>query len=142
MISKTLKFSLLVVAICSISFVTAQERKEKKKANPEEVFKKLDADANGSLSLEEFKAKRSRKGDTEAADAHFKALDKDANGALSLEEFKTRTKPSKEERLKQRFEKMDANADGSIDFSEYEAFFEKSEKQRKERKPRPRNKKD
>ena len=59
MISKTLKIGLLGIALCSISFVSGQEGKGKKKGSPEELFKKLDTDANGTISLEEFKkAKR------------------------------------------------------------------------------------
>ncbi len=102
MISKTLKIGLFVVALCSISFVNAQERNQKKKGNPEETFKKLDADANGSLSLEEFKTKRMKDESKEAMfDKRFKTLDADANGAISLEEFVSKKAMSKLELLNQ-----------------------------------------
>ena len=42
MISKTLRVSLVMVLLCSISFVNAQERKRGKRQNPEELFKSLD----------------------------------------------------------------------------------------------------
>ena len=47
-------------------------------------FNKLDADKNGSISLEELKAKSKT---PEQADKKFKKLDADKNGSLSLEEW-------------------------------------------------------
>jgi Ca2+-binding EF-hand superfamily protein len=47
-------------------------------------FEKIDADKNGSISLEEYKAK-SKTPDT--ADAKFAKLDTDKNGSVSLEEW-------------------------------------------------------
>lgn len=89
MISKTLKFGLFVVALCSITFINAQERDGKRKPNPERIFKKLDADANGSISLEEFKAKR-LKGENKAEqiEKRFAKMDADENGEVDMAEFK------------------------------------------------------
>ena len=47
-------------------------------------FEKLDADKNGAVTLEEYKA-RSKK--PELADARFAKLDADKNGTVSLEEW-------------------------------------------------------
>ncbi len=47
-------------------------------------FNNLDTDKNGSISLEEYKA-RSKTPDT--ADAKFARLDTDKNGSISFEEF-------------------------------------------------------
>lgn len=141
MISKTLKVSLLIIALGSISFVNAQDEKRKNKHNPEELFKKLDANNDDSLSLEEFKGKRQRKDREEIIGNNFKELDADANGSLSLEEFTSRKKLSKEERIEKHFAKMDANGDGNVNLSEYKAFIEKVKSHRKKRKPR-RHKKD
>jgi Ca2+-binding EF-hand superfamily protein len=49
-------------------------------------FERLDADKNGSISLEEFKAKSKT---PETADKKFARLDTDKNGSLSLEEWTT-----------------------------------------------------
>ncbi len=58
--------------------------KEKKPhVSPEERFKKMDKDGNGSLSIDEF---RGRKSAEEAGEA-FKKLDANGDGSLSLEEF-------------------------------------------------------
>ena len=58
----------------------------KPKLTPEERFKKMDANCDGALSLEEFLGKA--KPDAKAAkEEEFKKLDKDGNGSLSLEEF-------------------------------------------------------
>ena len=60
---------------------------------PEEIFKKLDADSSGSVSLEEFKASPRAKENPEKAEEMFKKIDKDGNGELSLEEFKSHRPP-------------------------------------------------
>jgi len=65
----------------------------KKRPDPEKVFKKLDADSSGSVSLEEFKAGPRAKEDPAKAEEIFKKIDKDGNGELSLEEFKSHRPP-------------------------------------------------
>lgn len=66
-----------------------------KKADPEAQFKKLDANNDGKLSLDEFKklpifekAKEGGKGKRPDAESMFKRLDTDKDGYLSLDEFK------------------------------------------------------
>ena len=92
------------------------------------LFKKLDANANGSLSLEEFKnSPRLKNADEEKINKHFKKLDTNGNGSLTLEEFTSK----KEDSLKKRFESIDTDGNGNIDFSEYKAFAKKTGKRRK-----------
>ena len=67
----------------------------KGRPNPEAIFKKLDADGSGSVSLEEFKAGPRGKENPEKAGEFFKKIDKDGNGELSLEEFKSHRPPHK-----------------------------------------------
>ena len=68
---------------------------DKKKKDPEAVFKKLDKDNDGKLSFDEFKGKRTGK-KAEAAEKRFKKADKDSDKSLNLEEFKaSRTKKKK-----------------------------------------------
>lgn len=67
----------------------------KERPNPEVIFKKLDADGNGSVNLEEFKASARAKENPEKAEEIFKKIDKDGNGELSLEEFKSHRPPHK-----------------------------------------------
>ena len=64
----------------------APDAPAKPKLTPEERFKKMDANGDGALSLEEFlgKAKPEAKA---AKEEDFKKIDKDGNGSLSLEEF-------------------------------------------------------
>lgn len=57
--------------------------------NPEQIFKKLDTSADGSLSLEEFKAGPMGKKDPAKAEEIFKKSDADKDGKVTLEEFKT-----------------------------------------------------
>ncbi|MGL4400536.1 MAG: EF-hand domain-containing protein, partial [Luteolibacter sp.] len=67
----------------------APEKPEKPKApNPEKMFKKLDTDGNGSLSLEEFKASPRGQKDPAKAEEAYKKMDADSKDGVSLEEFK------------------------------------------------------
>ena len=74
--------------------ISAQEKDKKKKRDPEAIFKKLDKDGNGKLTLEEFKGKRTGE-KAEAAEKRFKRLDKDGDGSVTLEEFKAAFKKKK-----------------------------------------------
>ena len=77
-----------VLSIASVSFGADAAKKEgdaKKKADPEAMFKKKDANSDGKVSKEEF-----LKGAKDAAksETQFAAKDKDKDGNLTLEEFK------------------------------------------------------
>ena len=70
---------------------TKPEKPDKPKLSLEELFKKLDTNGDGVLSLEEFRGKH----DAEKAAEAFKKLDKDGNGSLTLEEFSAREEKKK-----------------------------------------------
>jgi hypothetical protein len=59
----------------------------KPKRDPAEVFKKLDTNGDGKISLDEFLAGPAGKKDAEKAKELFKKKDKDGDGFLTLEEF-------------------------------------------------------
>lgn len=84
---KLLMFALVLGLVSPLAAADKPE-KPKQQQDPEAVFKRLDKDGNGSLTLEEFRGKR----DPVKAEAAFKRLDKDGNGVLSLDEFKNRGK--------------------------------------------------
>ena len=65
---------------------------EKKAPDPEKVFARKDADKDGSLTLEEFKAGMKPEGAEKAA-KRFGKLDANGDGKLSLDEFKAGMKP-------------------------------------------------
>jgi Ca2+-binding EF-hand superfamily protein len=79
--------TILAALVVSVSFATAAdaEKKGEKKARatPEEKFKKLDTNADGSVSADEFKAGAK---DAAKADAAFAQKDTDKDGKLSLAE--------------------------------------------------------
>lgn len=61
--------------------------KGKPKASPEERFKMLDKDGNGSISKEEWMAGPLGKKDATKAGEMFTRLDKDSNGSITKEEM-------------------------------------------------------
>ena len=60
---------------------------DKPKRDPAEMFKKLDTNGDGKISLDEFKAGPLGQKDPAKAEEIFKKKDKDGDGFLSLEEF-------------------------------------------------------
>lgn len=87
---KTLKIGTAVLALFAFSFAGAQE---KKKPNPEKMFKSFDANEDGSITLEEFKGKKRKKEvPAERLEKGFARMDADSNGSVTLEEFKKAAK--------------------------------------------------
>lgn len=95
---------LTVACLVGLSVASAQdaEKKEgpkKPKRSLEQIFQKLDKDADGSLTFEEFKGKRTEPEQLEKAEQRFKRLDKDGDKSVSLKEFTERgPKREKKER--------------------------------------------
>lgn len=61
--------------------------------NPEEIFKKLDADADGSVTLDEFKKSPRAQKDEAKAEEIYKKIDTNSDGSVTLEEFKAHRPP-------------------------------------------------
>ena len=76
-----------IAAVAADDPASAKPKRQGKKGNPEEIFKKLDTNGDNAVSLEEFKAGPGGKRNADRVDAMFKRRDKDSNGSLSLEEF-------------------------------------------------------
>lgn len=84
---QTLGVLALATAICYAEEGAAKPEKHKA-PNHEAMFKKLDANSDGSVSLDEFKASPRGKKDPAKAEAAFKKIDANADGNISLDEFK------------------------------------------------------
>jgi Ca2+-binding EF-hand superfamily protein len=56
-----------------------------KAPEPKNLFKKLDSNGDGSISLEEFKASPRCQKKQEKAEKIFKKIDADSSGGISLE---------------------------------------------------------
>lgn len=83
----TLKLGTLAVALSAFSFTMSAQ--EKKAPDFDKMFKRFDADKNGSITLEEFKgAKRKKEVPAERLEKNYAKLDADSNGAVTLEELK------------------------------------------------------
>jgi Ca2+-binding EF-hand superfamily protein len=66
--------------------LTAQDKAQQPKRTPEEQFKRMDANNDGKLTVQEFVGKREGEKAEKAKD-QFKRLDKNNDGAVTLEEF-------------------------------------------------------
>ena len=91
-------FSLLMVSAVVACFAApsfaADKKADKPKPNPEEAFKKMDKNNDGSLTEAEFLGKREGE-KAEAAKKMFAAKDANKDGKLSLEEFTAKVKKPK-----------------------------------------------
>jgi Ca2+-binding EF-hand superfamily protein len=77
----------MFVALCMLGLAySPASAQDKPKGPTEEMFKKLDTNADGKLSEEEFVGKKTGEKADKAKEA-FKKKDKDSDGFLSLEEF-------------------------------------------------------
>lgn len=84
---------MVVVASCLAagSALAAEPGKkggDKPRPSPEDLFKKLDTDKDGKLTLAEFVARAKDDVMKEKLTNQFKAMDKENKGALTLDEFK------------------------------------------------------
>lgn len=90
----------LLTWVCLLGFLAgvvgqaaAEDKKpEKKKRDPEAIFKKLDTDGNGTLSEQEFVGKKKDKAAERAKALYAKLNTKKDDGGLTLDEFKARGK--------------------------------------------------
>lgn len=64
------------------------DKPERKRPDPEKIFKKLDSNADSSVNLDEFKASPRAQKNPAKAEEIFKKIDTDSSGGISLEEFK------------------------------------------------------
>ena len=97
LILNSLTALLLASALATAAPEKTDAKPGKPKASPEEAFKKLDKDGDGSLTLEEFKASGRFKKNPADADAAFAKKDTNKDSKLSLEEFKAGSSKKKEE---------------------------------------------
>jgi len=97
---KSITSILAILALAATVHAAEGDKKpeagKKKAPNPEEMFKRLDKDGNGSISKEEYMASPQAKKDEAKAAERFGKLDKNGDGSLSKEEFAAATKKKKD----------------------------------------------
>jgi Ca2+-binding EF-hand superfamily protein len=84
----------VAIAAGLLCTLTAAAAEEKKAPDFDKIFKRKDTNADGMLSLEEFKTGLKDKA-LETADKRFGKSDSNADGKLSLDEFKAGMTPRK-----------------------------------------------
>jgi hypothetical protein len=95
---KTGIYTLSALAIAT-SLAMAQEPPKgpdgpkRERPTPEAIFKKLDTNNDGELSLDEFKAGPRGQKDPAKAEEIFKKIDTNGDGKVTLEEFKAHRPP-------------------------------------------------
>ena len=90
----TVKLGLVALGLCAFTFTASAQ--EKKKPNPEQMFKRSDLDKDGSITLEEFKdTKRKKEVAEDVLEKRFNRMDADEDGAVTLEEFKAHLEKAK-----------------------------------------------
>jgi Ca2+-binding EF-hand superfamily protein len=88
-----IRTALVVVATSALLLpARAEEGAEKSKPDPAKAFAKVDTNADGAVTKEEFMASPKAQKDTEKAAKKFTKMDADANGSVSLDEFKAAKK--------------------------------------------------
>jgi Ca2+-binding EF-hand superfamily protein len=86
---------LFASSIVILVVVPAAVAAEGKKApDPAKIFARKDANSDGALTFEEFKAGMKDKA-LDNADKRFKKIDTDGDGKLTLDEFKAGLPPKK-----------------------------------------------
>jgi Ca2+-binding EF-hand superfamily protein len=84
---RSLCVGALFTAVCSSGLTTLAADAPKKERDPAKFFQKKDANGDGFLTLEEFKAGMPEKA-AEKAGARFAKLDANGDAKVSLDEFK------------------------------------------------------
>lgn len=110
MITKTIKSGLVLLAIASFSFASAQDKVEVQNEKAIKSFKSIDTNFDAAISLEEFKAKRMKDvSKEEQIEKRFLKMDKDKNGSLNLEEYTIAFENRKKSVQKRKLKKTEAD---------------------------------
>jgi Ca2+-binding EF-hand superfamily protein len=91
----------LVLAIGSGSaFAKGKKGGNKPHKTPEEIFKSLDKDNDGKVTLAEFTAHKKDPEKKKKAEERFKAKDKNNDGSLTLDEMKAKVEKHHKKKAK------------------------------------------
>lgn len=106
-----MKSTVLIAAIAAGLTLVAFDASAEGRGGPREkpAFATLDADGNGSITLEELENARA---------AQFAAMDTDGNGALSAAELSVAQEAKMADRAAKMIERMDENNDGELQADE------------------------
>lgn len=110
---------LAIFGVMAFTQEASAQEKQKKKGSPEKAFAKMDADASGSISLDEYKAYREMRAAKRAEKQAAKGVE---------------PKGKKPKDPAKAFGKMDANNDGGVDMTEFLAHKDKMKEKKAKRK--------
>lgn len=106
-----MKSTVLIAAIAAGLTLVALDASADGRGGPREkpAFATLDADGNGTITLEELE---------NAGASHFAGMDTDGNGGLSAEELAAAQAAQMADRAARMIERMDENEDGELQADE------------------------
>ncbi len=143
---KNVKIGLVAVGLLATTFVGAQE--DRGRHNGQNKFERLDADADGKITKEEFTAakeaiekRRQDQGKEHKPmdiDKKFEKLDANADGAIDKAEFdqaQAERAKNAAERKEKHFANIDTDGNGTVSKAEFDVHHAAMEAKRKEKNP-------
>ena len=112
-IRRNMLIAASAMALAASPAFAGDEKKDGEKMDPGKKFETIDADSNGSLTMDEMKAYYEGKGkDTAKLEEKFGKKDSDGNGEVSREEWDAAYAPKEEEKKEEKAEEKKDGGEG------------------------------
>ena len=90
------KSIVMIIAMLAAGFVFAADPQGGKEANHHATFEEMDANKDGKVTLDEYKAAAPKDAPAEKVEARFKKIDANGDGVITKEEMDAATQKMKE----------------------------------------------